>query len=86
VIDITNFAPDHSGSGQGSKGTLEEPTTVCGHDVSQILKGNQEIPGFTGAHDGKTYKTYQHKSETINNSSTSDLKPYFVGYYDANKP
>lgn len=70
IFDLTSYAPMHPG---GESRVLA--TAVCGKSISGVLNGSVSVNG-----------TYNHSSATKNNSASSDLMPYVVGYYDANKP
>ena len=79
VINITTFRPKHPGAGSGS---IENASTTCNHNIAAILAGQASIPGYTSG--GSS--TQNHQSATKNNSGSSQLAGYRVGYYDATKP
>ncbi|HET6925187.1 MAG TPA: hypothetical protein VFH39_05145 [Candidatus Saccharimonadales bacterium] len=81
IINITSFRPDHPGGTR--TGSIEETTSVCNHNIHAILAGNAAIPGYKDS-GGDT--TYSHHSGTVNNTSSSNLSSYRVGYYDAADP
>lgn len=84
VINITSYSPVHKGGiMSGSSSTLENAGATCNHSINSILKGSASIPGYK---DKRSNSTFSHKSDTINNTTSSALIGYRVGYYDASKP
>jgi hypothetical protein len=83
VINITTFRPDHPGGSGSKKGSIEEATAVCNHNINLILDGTSSIPGYD---DKKNSLTHGHKVETTKNSAGSGIATYRIGYYDASKP
>ena len=84
VVNITSFRPTHKGGiKSGSTSTLENTSATCNHSINTILRGTASIPGYQ---DSGGATTHAHGSATINNSASSLLLGYRVGYYDATKP
>lgn len=84
VINITSYQPNHSASKSSSATSdLASASTTCNHDIAAVLAGTAAIPGYKTS--GGSTK-HSHKSSTKDNTSTSRLTAYRVGYYDANKP
>ncbi len=84
VINITSYQPNHSASKSSSATSdLASASTTCNHDIAAVLAGSAAIPGYKTS--GGSTK-HSHKSATKDNTSTSRLNAYRVGYYDANKP
>lgn len=81
VMNITSFRPTHKG-GQ-SAGTLESSVSVCNHNINSILAGTAAISGYRDS-GGST--THNHATATKNNTASSQMLSYRVGYYDATKP
>ncbi len=84
VINITSFRPSHPGGiKSGSTSTIENSSATCNHSIASILSGSASIPGYR---DSSGATTHNHNSSTKNNSGSSQLAGYRVGYYDASKP
>lgn len=84
VINITSFRPSHPGGiKSGSTSTIENATATCNHNIASILSGSAGISGYR---DSSGATTHNHQSSTKNNSGSSQLSSYRVGYYDASKP
>ena len=84
VINITSYQPNHSASKSSSATSdLANTSATCNHDIAAVLAGSTAIPGYKTS--GGSTK-HSHKSSTKDNTSTSRLTAYRVGYYDANKP
>ncbi len=79
VINITSYRPHHPGGGSG---TIESASATCNRNIASVLAGSASIPGYTSG--GKS--TQNHQTATKNNSGSSQLAGYRVGYYDAAKP
>ncbi len=72
VINVSAFSSNYHLS---KSGIDIEVASVCGKDLSAALAGHVDISG----------ETRNHKPSTKNNQETS-VVPYFIGYYDADKP
>jgi hypothetical protein len=84
AVNITSFRPSHPGGIKGgSSSTIENATYTCNHDIHSILLGSSSISGYQ---DSGGASTHGHKSATYNNTGSSQLSSYRVGYYDATKP
>ncbi|MCA9325826.1 hypothetical protein KDA23_07275 [Candidatus Saccharibacteria bacterium] len=84
VIDITTFRPSHPGGIKaGSSSTIENADATCNHDIYAILFGSSAIPNYSDKNGATKHK---HNSSTYNNSGSSALAGFRVGYYDATKP
>ena len=84
VINITSYQPNHAASKSSSATSdLASASTTCNHDIAAVLAGSAAIPGYKTS--GGSTK-HSHKSATKDNTSTSRMTSYRVGYYDANKP
>lgn len=82
VLDITSYQSHHKDRDGASSSQLAKSSSVCNHSVKGFLDGTAAIPGYTFS--GKSKHT--HRSSTRNNTSSSKLAAYRVGYYDASKP
>lgn len=84
VVNITSFRPSHLGGiKSGSTSTIENASATCNHDIHTILTGGA---GITGYKDASGATTHGHQNATNNNSGSSALSSYRVGYYDSTKP
>ncbi len=72
VINVTAFSEGYHLS---KSGIDIEVSSVCGKDLSSALSGHVDIDGLTRNHEPAT-----------RNNQSSRVVPYFIGYYDADKP
>jgi hypothetical protein len=77
VIDISGL---DVGYHQGKSGVSSiELSQICGHDLAPALNGQVSAPDYNGG------QGYNHPQSAKDNSNSA-LSPYFIGYFDSNKP
>lgn len=72
VINVSEFSKSYH---RNKSGVDIEVASVCGQDLSKSLGGHVDIDGLTRNHEPAT-----------KNNQNSKVTPYFVGYFDADKP